>query len=241
MTMAMIVHTVKVKKVIKMIKTDYHCHILPAFDDGAKNIEISNQMLDRMQEHGIENIVLTPHFYPHREKSVSGFLERREEAFRKIQNKNFRFYPAAEISVERGISELKNIEKLAVQNTNLILLELPFNNTGRWVIDEIHNIVCDTGLKPILAHIHRYTGFFSKSNFNDIININAVMQINAELLETFSGRRFLNNLIKSQKEIVFGSDAHNISDRKPDYRLIKRYIKKEVLKQSDEIIKKYEK
>lgn len=224
-----------------MIKTDYHCHILPAFDDGAKDIETSNQMLDKMQEQGIENIVLTSHFYPHREKSVTDFLERREKAFSEISHRNFSFYPAAEIAVERGISELKDIEKLAVQGTKLILLELPFNNAGRWVIDEIHNIICDTGLKPILAHIHRYTKVFSKNDFNDIINLNAIMQINVELLETFSGRRFLNKLIKNQQEIVFGSDSHNLSDRKPDYHLLKKHIKDEILKQSDEIIKKYTK
>lgn len=222
-----------------MIKTDYHCHVLPAFDDGAENTEISNQMLDKMQEQGIENIVLTSHFYPHREKSAADFLERREKAFSEISHRNFRFYLGAEIAVERGISELKDIEKLAVQGTKLILLELPFNNVGRWAIDEIHNIICDTGLKPVLAHIHRYTGIFSKNDFNDIINMNAVMQINTELLETFGGRRFLNKLIKNGNEIVFGSDSHNLSDRKPDYHLLKKHVKDDILKQSDDIIKKY--
>lgn len=147
-----------------MIKTDYHCHVIPAFDDGAKNREMSEKMLDMMCEQGIENIVLTPHFYMHKEKSVNDFLKRRETAFADISDRNFNFYPGAEVALERGICELPDIEKLAIQGTDLILLELPFSNTGRWIHDEIHNLVCETGLTPIFAHIHRYTDVLSKDD-----------------------------------------------------------------------------
>ncbi len=222
-----------------MIKTDYHCHIIPAFDDGAKNREMSEKMLDMMCEQGIENIVLTPHFYMHREKSVNDFLKRRETAFADISNRNFNFHLGAEIALERGICELSDIEKLAIKGTDLILLELPFSNTGRWIHDEIHNLVCETGLTPIFAHIHRYTNILSKDDMNTILSLNAVMQVNAELLKTFGGRIFMNKLIKNCSEIVFGSDAHNLSDRKPDYTPLKKHIKKDLLIKSDNILQKH--
>lgn len=40
---------------------DLHCHILPAWDDGAKSLEDTLAMLARAQVAGIETIVATPH------------------------------------------------------------------------------------------------------------------------------------------------------------------------------------
>lgn len=40
---------------------DLHSHILPNMDDGAKNIEMSLNMLQLATEHGTRGIVATPH------------------------------------------------------------------------------------------------------------------------------------------------------------------------------------
>lgn len=53
--------------------TDYHCHVLPGIDDGSETSEISEKMLDLMKMHGVGRVILTPHFYPHREQSVEDF------------------------------------------------------------------------------------------------------------------------------------------------------------------------
>ena len=42
---------------------DFHSHILPAMDDGSRNIEESLQMLRMLQEQGVERVIATPHFY----------------------------------------------------------------------------------------------------------------------------------------------------------------------------------
>ena len=62
---------------------DFHSHILPAIDDGAKNIEESIKILDMMSETGVDVVYCTPHFYPH-EMSVEKFLERRRQAYGKL-------------------------------------------------------------------------------------------------------------------------------------------------------------
>ena len=41
---------------------DFHSHILPAIDDGAKNIEESIKILDMMSETGVDLVYCTPHF-----------------------------------------------------------------------------------------------------------------------------------------------------------------------------------
>lgn len=39
---------------------DFHSHILPAMDDGSRNIEESLQMLRMLQEQGVERVIATP-------------------------------------------------------------------------------------------------------------------------------------------------------------------------------------
>ena len=50
---------------------DVHTHILPAFDDGAKTIEDSLELIACLKKQGICNICLTPHFYIFRPISAS--------------------------------------------------------------------------------------------------------------------------------------------------------------------------
>lgn len=225
---------------MKSVLTDYHCHVLPGIDDGAETPEISEKMLDLMKMQGVVRIVLTPHFYPHRESSVEDFLRKREEAFANISHRTeFEFYLGAEITIERGVSEIPGIEKLAVGGTNLILLELPFSGYGRWVLDEIHNLICGTHLVPVLAHIHRYIGIYSKPQLDEILNSNAVFQVNTEAFANFRERRFVRKLIRSGAKVVFGSDAHDLTDRKPDFDLLKRKIRAESIVQSDAIFEEH--
>lgn len=215
--------------------TDYHCHILPEMDDGAENSEISEKMLDMMKNHGVGRVVLTPHFYPHRESSVEDFIERRNKAFEKISGRSeFEFHVGAEVAVERGLSDISGIEKLRITGTDLILLELPFSGYGRWIPDEIHNLTCGTGLVPVLAHIHRYRKIYS-SNLNEILDMNAVFQVNAEAFSSFGDRHFVKELIKSGARVVFGSDSHNLTNRKPNFDLLLKKAKPEWVERSDRI------
>lgn len=216
--------------------TDYHCHVLPGIDDGAENPEISGKMLDMMKMQGVGRVILTPHFYPHWERSVKDFLEKRANAFAKISHRTeFEFHLGAEIAIERGISEISGIEQLAVGGTNLMLLELPFSGYGRWVLDEIHNLKC-AGFVPVLAHVHRYIGGYSKLQLDEILNTDAIFQVNTEVFASFRERRFVKKLIRSNARVVFGSDAHDLADRKPDFEVLKRKVKAKIIEASDAVI-----
>lgn len=216
--------------------TDYHCHVIPGIDDGAETTEISEKMLDLMKMQGVGRVILTPHFYPHREQSVEDFLRRRANAFAKISHRTeFEFHLGAEIAIERGISEISGIEQLAVGGTNLMLLELPFSGYGRWVLDEIHNLKC-AGFVPVLAHVHRYIGGYSKLQLDEILNTDAIFQVNTEVFASFRERRFVKKLIRSNARVVFGSDAHDLADRKPDFEVLKRKVKAKIIEASDAVI-----
>ena len=62
---------------------DFHTHILPGMDDGSRDVRESFQMLTLESEQGVQETLLTPHFYAHFDK-ISSFLERREHSFQKL-------------------------------------------------------------------------------------------------------------------------------------------------------------
>ena len=168
--------------------TDYHSHILPEIDDGSKSAEESVQMLEKLSEQGLERVVATPHFYAHREESVESFIKKRKSAYEKLCRKNIpvkEIHLGAEILMESGISECDGIEKLAIEGTNLILLEPPYYDCPKNLTDEIYSISYDYKLKPIIAHIHRYIGLYEKSEIEELLKIDAVFQINNQAFRNF--------------------------------------------------------
>ncbi len=223
-----------------MIITDYHCHILPELDDGAENLQTALLMIQKMKFQGVRKIIATPHFYAHEEISVKEYLDKRQKSYDMLMNAN----PAveniilgSEVAIESGLSEIEDVEKLAIQNTDYILLELPFGNYSRWITDEIYNISCRYKLKVIIAHIERYKDIYSKSQMAEILNMGVVLQVNNNAFKTFGSRQFVRKLIKEDYEVIFGSDCHNMTSRSPDWDIMRKYIKPEILKKSNNLIK----
>ena len=221
--------------------TEYHCHILPGIDDGAKDVETSLAMIEMMKAQGVERIVATSHFYAHREKSVAEFLKKRQAAFDKIRDKAAvkEIYIGAEVAIENGISELADIEKLAVEGTRMILLELPYRAYSKWMSEEIYNIGAEFNLNVMLAHVHRYLEYYSKDELEGILSTKAVMQINNEAFAGWREKKLVKRIIDDEKRFAFGSDAHNLDDRKPNWDLLKKKVKPDVIELSDGILDRY--
>ena len=78
--------------------------------------------------------------------------------------------------------------------------------------------------------------------FIDLRDKSGIMQvvfgeeINAEAFEHFVTRRFVNKLISSGRDFVFGSDAHNLDDRKPNFDLIAKRSGSENIRRSDKVL-----
>lgn len=225
--------------------TDYHSHIIPGVDDGSKNMEMSLGMIKQLKRQGVERIAATPHFYSHREPGgVNAYLDRRNEAYYSLLAqapavKDIRI--GAEIAIEKGVSELEGIEQLAISGTNLILMELPYAPYADWMGEEVYNLSCTYDLMPIIAHLNRYTEWYSKSDFEKVLSFDAVFQFNAEAFEHFDSRRFVSKLIKSGIPYCLGTDTHDLSDRKPNFDSITKKEKpgSGLVDKSDRIMDKY--
>ena len=221
--------------------TEYHCHVLPGIDDGAENVETSLAMLEALKEQGVDRVVFTPHFYRHREKSVERFIEKRQAAFESIRDKSpiKNMLLGAEVAVEHGLSEVKDIEKLAIQGTKLIFLEYPYRDYVDWMSEEIYNISVEYKLKVILAHVHRYLEYYSKEQLERILSSDHIMQINNEAFSSWAEKKVVKKVMNDGKMFVFGSDAHNTTTRKPNWDLLKKKAKPEMIEASDAVFEQY--
>lgn len=220
--------------------TEHHCHILPQIDDGSSSVEMSLDMIKMMRSQGVERIIATPHFYAHRERNdIKAYLAKRLAAYDKIiqaDNSNSDILLGAEVAIEHGLHNVPDIDKLRLADTNYILLELPYAGFQRWYLDEITDISYEYGFTPIIAHIHRYLDYYSKSEYEEVLKLDAIFQINNEAFGNFKEKRFVKKLINEGYPYLFGSDAHDLTDRKPNWDLLKKKVKTEVIDGAEVIL-----
>ncbi len=218
--------------------TDYHCHILPFMDDGAADVETALEMIEIMKEQGVERIIATPHFYAHEERSLTEYLLRREDALDSVWDTAAipNIVLGAEVAIEHGISKIQGIEQLAIENSDMILLELPYRDYEDWMSEEINAVSSELGLKVILAHVHRYLQYYSPENIEKLLKIDAIFQFNNDVFLVPEEEEFLERLLKSGRKVVFGSDAHNTESRRPNWDMLTEKCDSELLKTSDELL-----
>ena len=202
------------------LQVDAHCHVLPAMDDGARDCAESRRMLSLLAEQGIRQVVATPHFYAHRE-SAESFLARRTQALKALQESGeeiLPIHPAAEVRLERGISAIDELKQMTWGKRNYLLLELPYSDYKSWMVEEIYNIAFRLNVVPVIAHLNRCLGWYSKAEMREILSIQeAVIQLNNEAFFQRKTLKFALELLKGHIPVILGSDAHNLSNRAPNF------------------------
>ena len=201
---------------------DFHTHILPDIDDGSESIEMSLEMLRIANENGAKTVILTPHIDA--TSDFDEFLQIRNEKFealkkaiKKSRQKCPKLLLGAEVMLDCPLSEMENIRSLCIEGTELLLLELPYTQWNSWYKREIHNIITNHGVIPVLAHIERYmTSPKDIEKLEPLASMGAKFQINASSFLSFSGRRIIKALAPSGFISAIASDAHNLSNRSAD-------------------------
>lgn len=210
---------------------DFHSHILPKTDDGSKSVDESLKMLRTLSQQGVSKVVATPHFYAN-DESVSDFIARRQKAFDSLKPSLTPDMPeillGAEVKYYEGISRMENLRDLCVQNTELILLEMPVRRWTEYVLRELTDISCSGSVIPVLAHIERYLKLQSSDSIGQLLSNGVLLQINASFVYDFFTKRQAINLLKNRAVHMLGSDCHNMSDRPPDIGKAYQTIKKKL-------------
>ncbi len=203
--------------------TDFHTHILPAVDDGSKSVEISLEMLRIEQQQGIDRVVLTPHFYANHD-SPERFLRRRDKALARLNEAlaqsslDIELRAGAEVYYFDGMSDCEALPQLAIQDTKLLLVEMPFDRWNPRMFKELEGISSKNGLTPVIAHIDRYISRFDyKETFDRFSEFPVYIQANADFFTSFFTKKLALRLLSEKKIDFLGSDCHNTDRRAPNY------------------------
>lgn len=203
---------------------DWHSHILPQMDDGSRSVEESLHMLDNMSEQGVSTVIATPHFSAD-EESVDTFLQRRATAYQSLAQKMTPEHPrvlcGAEVKYYPGIAKMHELGHLSIENTNVLLLEMPMSRWTEYAVRELIELAGTRGLTVVMAHIERYIGMQSKGTVECLCDNGLLMQANATFFERIRTRNRALRFLDTGMLHVIGSDCHNMTSRPP--RLQKAY------------------
>lgn len=193
---------------------DIHSHILPAVDDGAKNLDASLTLIKMMQAQGITDIVATPHFYPS-EDTLKDFKLRVKEAATLLKNSS-KELPNIIIGCElfyfNGISKSEHIREFTIGNSNYILIEPNPYYIGKNLMNELLYLRDELNLIPIVAHVERYNKSKNYKAFLKFIKENGILcQVNASSFLDKYYNRVLKKLFKEKIITFIATDTHSLN------------------------------
>ena len=197
---------------------DLHCHILPGIDDGAKNADVSMQLLQQELDSDVVGICFTPHFYYER-MTIDEFLANRHQAFSVLKQRikaagiNMAFKTGAEVYFSPALPSL-DLRKLAIYGTDYLLLELPTSYHPSGIADLLFEIQ-QKGFTPILAHVERYPYVCENpSLLYEWVSGGALAQINASgLIRKGHTAKLLEKFIDWNLVHLLCTDAHHPEKR----------------------------
>lgn len=211
---------------------DFHSHILPGVDDGARDLEQSLTMLRSSFLQGVDAMVATSHFYGN-EEYPRDFLKRRNAAARQLNNAmlfSTEVYPkvilGAEVLYFPGISEAEDIDQLRVGNSRCILIEPPMAPWSEDMLDEIQQLGWNFDLTPVIAHVDRYMKMLQDDTLLDrVLRRKLAVQVNGSYFLDPRSRETAFAHLKEGELHLIGSDCHDPESRPPRLGEVRRLVR----------------
>ena len=203
-----------------MRRIDFHSHVLPGADHGSNAVETSVEQIALLNTAGVTRLVATPHFYPE-ECSVASFFEKRArcaDALRDAlaQKTQMKIHLGAEVLVCPKMEEMADLERLCIEGTGTMLLEMPLTRLSTQILYTLEALARRKDLRIVLAHIDRYHA----DDVRDVMLLPLWAQVNAKSLCSRSVRKSLTPYFEAGRVVALGSDLHLA--QKAD---IKQYLK----------------
>jgi protein-tyrosine phosphatase len=197
---------------------DLHCHILPALDDGALDLEDAVGMARQGEDDGIATICATPHIR-HDHDVVVGELARRVgllNAELRARGVETRVVTGAEVAV----TALAGLDDDELRLASL-------GGGGRWILlepapgplDDSLDRAVDTlelrGFRSVIAHPERHPHRDLGDHLARLVRRGALVQATAALLERGHAAPVIVELARRGLVHVLGSDAHSSRAGRP--------------------------
>lgn len=214
---------------------DMHTHILPHVDDGAADNETTFHMLQRAQEEGTDVLIATPHFC----HGMDGerWKTKRDAAWKlacemaQDVDKELHLLLGAEVYMESGIrQDLEADVPLTMNGSDAILIEFSTSANYRYIKNMVLMLL-GMGYEPVLAHIERYHALSKIQYIQELSEMGAKMQANADSILGHSGwktKRYLLRLLDHRLIDMVASDAHDMQHRMPGMKKCVKYLHKKL-------------
>jgi len=194
--------------------TDFHNHLLPGIDDGAKTIEESLDLIKAFKNIGVQKFVATPHvigeYYPNTPETISKAFEQVNHALKD----NTKLDYAAEYMMDQYFMDIIESNNILNITDNKVLVEMsyfqaPIN------LNEILFKLQNNSYSPILAHPERYAFYHSKDlgKYKELKSRGCNFQLNMLSLSGHYGvaiQRTAFQLLENNMIDFICSDVHKI-------------------------------
>lgn len=212
---------------------DVHCHLLPGVDDGFATVEKSIQALKKLEEYGVEKMILTPHFmkeYPdnNRDKISTLFDAFKDEA-KKVSN--IELYLGAEYMLDiRFMDHFKQGFLTLDRAKTHVLCETSYLMYEPGISEMVYDVMCE-GYQPVVAHPERYE-YASKEQYAKWKDKRYKFQLNLlSLVGVYGGmaETKAHTLLMDDYYDYIGSDMHRLGNYEhflPSMRLKTKEIDK---------------
>ena len=198
---------------------DIHCHILADVDDGAKSLEMSEEMCRMATADGTEHVVATPHanrrFHYDRE-----YLERALDQLRQRVGKEPRLSLGCDfrLSLENVQDAIAFPGRYVIEGGRYLLAEPSHTEVPLQVDDRLRELL-KAGMTPVITHPERNT-ILQKTpqRILEWVKMGCVIQVTASALTGGWGETAWHTahwLLKQNAVHVLASDAHDVTRRPP--------------------------
>jgi protein-tyrosine phosphatase len=197
---------------------DLHCHILPALDDGALDLEDAVDMARQAQADGIHTVCATPHIRHDHQVVIADLANRTSALSAELEQRGVgvRLAGGAEVA-ETALPGLSDEE----------LRQVTLGGGGRWVLlepapgplgaslDAAVDDLSRRGFRSVIAHPERHAHADFIEHLARLVDRGALIQITAAFFEHERLAPVIVDLAERGLVHLLGSDAHSSRAGRP--------------------------
>jgi len=191
---------------------DLHSHVLPALDDGARDLTQALYALRLLGADGITDLVCTPHLRASEvERGGEEAIARRDAVLAELRPSAPavpRLHVGFEVLLDQPpVPEMVGDRRYALAGSRHYLVEFRLSVVAQ-LATRILSDMARAGVVPIVAHVERY-GACSPSVVADWKTVGARIQVDATTLTRPTGRgRLARSLVEAGLVDVLAADNH---------------------------------
>jgi protein-tyrosine phosphatase len=201
---------------------DLHCHLLPAIDDGAPDLDAALEMARIAWQDGIRTVACTPHIYPGMYENTAPGIARAIDALRGHLDDAgiaLELCIGADVHVDPGVVDgIRSGRIPTLAGSRYLLLEPPHHVAPPRFEDNVFELIV-AGYVPVITHPERLRWIEDHyAVFERLVAQGALMQVTAGALTGRFGRRPLywsQRMLDAGLVHLLATDAHHPRRRPP--------------------------